>query len=149
MATQLRTPVHLWIVGALALLWSGFGAYDYLMTRLRNTDYIAGMMPNVDPDAVLAWVDGFPIWAQFGWGLGVWGGVLGAILLLIRSRWAVAVLAASLVGALLGLGYQIVAAPPLAGMEGAMNDIMPFVIIFVALALFLYARAMTAKGVLR
>jgi len=149
MATQLRTPVHLWIVGALALLWGGFGAYDYLMTRLRNTDYIENMMPNVDPDAVLAWVDGFPIWAQFGWGLGVWGGVLGAILLLIRSRWAVPVLAASLVGALLGLGYQIVAAPPLAGMEGAMNDIMPFVIIFVALALFLYARAMKAKGVLR
>ena len=79
----------------------------------------------------------------------MWGGVLGAILLLIRSRWAVPVLAASLVGALLGLGYQIVAAPPLAGMEGAMNDIIPFVIIFVALALFLYARAMKAKGVLR
>ncbi len=149
MATQLRTPVHLWIVGALALLWNGFGAFDYLMTRMRNTEYLASMMPTVDPDAVLAWVDGFPIWAQFGWGLGVWGGVLGAILLLIRSRWAVAVLAASLVGALLGLGYQIVAAPPLAGMEGAMNDIMPFVIIFVALALFLYARAMKAKGVLR
>ena len=30
-----------------------------------------------------------------------------------------------------------------------MNDIMPFVIILVALGLFLYARAMKAKGVLR
>lgn len=149
MATQIRTPVHVWIVGALALLWNGFGAYDYLMTRLRNTDYIASMMPRADPEAVLAWVDAFPIWAQAGWALGVWGGVIGAILLLMRSRWAVAVFAASLVGAVLGLGYQIVAAPPLAGAEGPMADIMPFVIILVALALFLYARAMTAKGVLR
>jgi len=149
MARQLRTPAHLWVVGVLALLWNGFGAFDYLMTRMRNTEYLASMMPTVDPDAVLAWVDGFPIWAQFGWGLSVWGGLAGAILLLIRSRWAVPVLAASLVGALLGLGYQIVAAPPLAGMEGAMNDIIPFVIIFVALALLLYARAMKAKGVLR
>ena len=75
MATQVRTPVHLWIVGALALLWNGFGAYDYLMTRMRNTDYLAAMMPTVDPNAALAWVDGFPIWAQIGWALGVWGGL--------------------------------------------------------------------------
>jgi hypothetical protein len=142
-------PKGLYVVGVLALLWNGFGAYDYLMTRMRNMDYIAGMMPNADPNAVLAWVDAFPIWAQFGWGLGVWGGLLGAILLLVRSRWAVPVLAASLVGAVLGLGYQIVAAPPLAGMDGAMNELMPFVIILVALALFLYARAMRARGVLR
>ena len=149
MATQSRTPAHLWIVGALALLWNGFGSYDYLMTRMRNTDYLAGMMPTVDPQAMLAWVDAFPIWAQAGWALGVWGGLIGALLLLMRNRWAVPLFAASLLGAVVGLGYQIVAAPPLAGMEGAMNDLMPFVIIVVALALFLYARAMKARGVLR
>lgn len=149
MVPATAAPKGLYVVGVLALLWNGFGAYDYLMTRMRNMDYLAGMMPNADPNAVLAWVDAFPIWAQFGWGLGVWGGLLGAILLLVRSRWAVPVLAASLVGAVLGLGYQIVAAPPLAGMDGAMNKLMPFVIILVALALFLYARAMRARGVLR
>ena len=47
------------------------------------------------------------------------------------------------------IGYQILAAPPLAVAEGAMNTIMPYVIIIVALALFLYARVMKAKGVLR
>jgi len=149
MATRSKTPVHLWVVGALALLWNGFGAYDYLMTRMRNTDYLASMMPGVDPEATLAWIDGFPVWAQFGWGLGVWGGLLGAVLLLVRSHWAVPVFAASLVGAVVSLGYQILAAPPPPGMEGAMADIMPFVIILVALALFFYARAMKAKGVLR
>lgn len=147
--TRLATPVHLWIAGGLALLWNAFGAYDYLMTRMRNTDYFASMMPGADPNAVLEWVDAFPIYAQFGWGLGVWGGLLGAILLLMRSRWAVPVFAASLVGALLGLGYQILVAPPMPGMEGASGEIMPFVIILVALGLFLYARAMKAKGVLR
>jgi hypothetical protein len=149
MATHARTPLHLWIVGALALLWNGFGAYDYVMTRMRNTDYLAGMMPTVDPNAMLAWVDAFPAWASAGWALGVWGGLAGSILLLMRNRWAVPAFAVSLIGALLGLGYQILAAPPLAGAEGAMNTIMPYVIILVALALFLYARAMKAKGVLR
>jgi hypothetical protein len=149
MATHARTPLHLWIVGALALLWNGFGAYDYVMTRMRNTDYLAGMMPTVDPNAMLAWVDAFPAWASAGWALGVWGGLAGSILLLMRNRWAVPAFAVSLIGALLGLGYQILAAPPLAGAEGAMNTIMPYVIILVALALFLDARAMKAKGVLR
>ena len=149
-ADRSRTPVHLWIVGALALLWNGFGCYDYVMTRMRNTEYLAGMMPTVDPNAVLAWIDAFPIWAQFGWGLGVWGGLIGAVLLLVRSRWAVLAMGLSLLGALLGLGYQAVAAPPLTGMEGSgAAAVMPYVIIGAALALFLYARAMRAKGVLR
>ena len=119
------------------------------MTRTRNTDYLAKMMPTVDPNAMLAWVDAFPIWAQFGWGLGVWGGLVGGVLLLLRSRWAVWALGLSLVGALLGLGYQIAAAPPLPGAQGPMNDAMPYVIILIAAALFLYARAMLARGVLR
>ena len=49
-----RAPVHLWIVGILSLLWSCFGCYDYTMTRMRNTDYIASAMPGVDPNAALA-----------------------------------------------------------------------------------------------
>ena len=146
---QVRTPMHLWIIGGLATLWSCFGCYDYLMTRLHNTDYLAKMMPGVDPNAMLAWVDGFPIWAQFGWGLGVWAGLAGAVLLLLRSRWAVWGMGLSLVGAILGLGYQIVAAPPLAGADDMINQVMPYVIILIAAALFFYARAMEKKGVLR
>lgn len=144
-----RAPVHLWIVGILALLWNAIGCYDYLMTRMRNTDYLASMMPEVDPNAMLAWVDAFPIWAQFGWGLGVWAGLLGSLLLLMRNRWAELTLGLSLVGAVLGLGYQIIAAPPIPGATGGMMEVMPYVIIAIALALFLYARAMRAKGVLR
>ena len=57
-----RTPLHLRIVGAVSLLWSAFGAYDYLMTRIQNADHIRAMMPGADPAAVFAWVEGFPIW---------------------------------------------------------------------------------------
>lgn len=143
-----RAPAHLWIVGGLAVLWNTFGAYDYWMTRTRNTDYLSQM--GADPNAILNWVDGFPIWAQFGWGLGVWMGLLGSVMLLLRHRFAVHALALSAFGAVLGLGYQIIAAPPLAGMEdNIMITVMPYVIIAVAIALFLYARAMASKGVLR
>ena len=148
-AVRTRTPAHIWIVGILATLWNGFGAYDYLMTRMRNTDYLAGMMPQVDPQAVLAWVDAFPVYAQIGWALGVWGGLAGSLLLLLKGRVAVWAFALSLIGAVLGLGYQIAGAPPLPGAEGPTVELMPYVIILVAAALFLYAYMMDKKGVLR
>lgn len=144
-----RTPVHLWIVGAVALLWNCFGAYDYLMTRMRNTDYLASAMPGVDPNAALAWIGRMPLYAQIGWGLGVWLGLLGAVLLLLRNRWAVWSFGISFVGAILSLGYQIALAPPLAGATGPMFMVMPYVIILIAAFLLWYAWSMEKKGVLR
>lgn len=144
---ETRTPVHLWIVGILSLLWSCFGCYDYFETRMRNTDYLKSMMPDVDPNAALAYIDGFPLWASLGWGLGVWLGLAGSVLLLMRSRHAALAYGVSLIGAILGLGYQLM--NPMPGIEGFMATGMPLIVIAVALGLFLYARAMHRKGVLR
>jgi len=148
-AVSARTPAHLWIVGILSLLWNCFGGVDYLMTRMRNTEYLTSAMPGVDPQAFLGWIDRFPLLVQVGWGLGVWCALLGSILLLLRNRWAVWSFGLSLAGAVISLGYQIALAPRLAGMDGAFNRAMPFVIIAVCAALFFYARAMEKKGVLR
>jgi hypothetical protein len=146
-----KAPVHLWIVGLLSLMWNGFGCYDYLMTRMRNEDYFRMMGPDVDPQAMLAWVDSFPIYAQIGWGLGVWMGLLGSILLLMRNRWAVPALGLSLVGALLGLGYQILAAPPppAPSMNEGLMAYMAYIIIIIAAALYFYAHRQKQAGVLR
>lgn len=146
---QDRTPVHLWIVGAVSLLYSCFGAYDYLMSHMRNLQYIASSMPGVDPNAALAWMDAFPMYAKIGWGLGVWGGLLGAILLLMRSRYAVWAFAVSMLGIVLSLGYQLALAPPLQGAGGTAYKVMPWVIIVIGVALLAYSQAMAKRGVLR
>jgi hypothetical protein len=107
-------------------------------------------MPGVDGNAALAWINGMPMYAQIGWAMGVWLALLGSILLLIRSRWAVWSFGLSLVGAILSLGYQLTLAPPMPGAENSpMMKVMPAVILLIAVALFLYARAMEKKGVLR
>jgi hypothetical protein len=144
-----KPPVHFWIVASLATLWNCIGPIDYVMTRTRNDDWIRSMMPTVDPQAVYAWIDSYPLWASAGWGLGVWGGLAGSLLLLLRHRLAVVVLGVSLVGAILGIGYSLLNPPDWPGMDSGFNAIMPYVIIAIALGLFLYARAMRAKGVLR
>ena len=143
-----KAPVHLWVVGLLSLIWNGFGCTDYLMTRMHNMEWLA--QSGGDPQAMLDWVEDFPIYAQFGWGLGVWMGVLGSLLLVFRSRWAVHAFALSLVGMVLSFGYQYLGAAPMpGGTEAGMMTYMPLVIFIIGLALFVYARAMARKGVLR
>lgn len=147
-AVTQRAPMHLWVVGVLAILWNGYGGYDYWMTRTENMDYLAKF--GADPGSILDWIDSFPMWAQFGWGLGVWMGLLGSVLLLARSRWAVHALGLSLIGMALSFGYQFSGASPMpAGMEGGAMTYIPLLIIFIGLLLFAYARAMAKKGVLR
>ncbi|MEA3079448.1 MAG: hypothetical protein QOF05_856, partial [Sphingomonadales bacterium] len=90
---QARTPVHLWIVGVLSLLWNCFGCYDYLMTNLKNQAYLAQFTADQ-----LAYFDSLPAWLTAFWALGVWVGLAGSILLLIRHRYAVWLFALSVIG---------------------------------------------------
>ena len=147
--TTAKPPIHLWIVGGLATLWNGFGCFDYFMTRTRGVDYIESMMPAIDGDAMMAYINSFPIWAAFGWGLGVWAGLAGSILLLLRHRWAVAVLGMSLLGAVIGVGYQLANPAGIAEISQGANGMMSYIVIAVAIGLFVYARAMRIKGALR
>lgn len=144
-----RTPVHLWIVGIVSLLWNSFGCYDYLMTRTQGAAYIDSMMHTDQGSAIMAYINSFPIWVSAAWGLGVWGGLAGSILLLMRSRHAVAAFAVSMIGAIIGIGWQLMNPSGIPEMSESVNRIMPYVIIAVAIALFLYARAQHQKGALR
>ena len=146
-AVAARTPAHLWIVGILSLLWNGLGAYDYLMTRLHNMDYLASM--GGDPNVMLAYIEGMPMYAQVGWGLGVWASVLGSVLLLVRSRYAVHAFALSLIGAVLSFAAQYLGPPPPPEMaEGPMKYVPLLIVVIIALQLW-YALRQSKTGVLR
>jgi hypothetical protein len=147
-AVSARAPAHLWIVGILSLLWNAFGCYDYFMTRTKGAAYVESMMHTDQGAAIMAYINGFPIWVSAAWGFGVWGGLFGSILLLMRSRHAVAAFAVSMIGAIVGLGWQLLNPSGIAEMNETVNRVMPYVIIVVAVALFLYARAIKAKGLL-
>lgn len=147
-AVSARTPAHLWIVGITSLLWNCFGAYDYVMTRTRNMDYLSSM-PGVDANQILAYIDGYPLWAQFGWGLGVWMALLGSILLLVRSRFAIWSFGLSLVGMALSFGYMFTGPPMPGAADAGFLKYMPIFIIIVGIGLFYYAWRQHKAGVLR
>jgi hypothetical protein len=139
-----RTPAHLWIVGILALLWNGYACFEYLMTMTAN----AAFMSKVPADQV-AYMNSLPSWLTAFWAIGVWGGLAGAILLLIRSRYSVWAFALSLIGAVVGLGYQMFAPTRPASMTSGAMAIMPWVIILVAAFLAWYSWTEQKKGDLR
>jgi hypothetical protein len=136
------TPWHFWVVALLGLLWNGFGAVDYTMSHVQGEAWYRTMGM---PEAAIAAMNAYPTWMHAVWAIGVWGSALGAVLLLLRSRWAMHAFAVSTLGALGNLAYTAVT-PTL--ME-TMGVVMPLVIIVVCIFFVWYARTMTAKGVLR
>ena len=112
-------------------------------------DYLAGMTPpGVDVDTMLSYLDGMPIYALVGWGLGVWAALVGSILLLMRNRYAIWAFGLSLFGMVLSFGYMFFG-PPMPGSDqaGAMKY-MPLIIVILGIAQFAYARAAAKKGLL-
>ena len=137
------TPKHLWIIGVLALLWNAGGAFDYLMTQTENEGYMSNFTPEQ-----LEFFYGFPTWLVAFWALAVWGGVLGAVLLLMRKKLAVPVFLVSFVCMVVTAIRNYWFADGMEAMGGGVALVMSILIFFFALFLWLYARAMASRGVL-
>ena len=90
---------------------------------------------------------GFPVWVVALWAIAVWGGVLGAVLLLMRKKPAVPVFLASFVAMVITTihNYGFDDAMAVNGAGGAAFSAVIFVI---ALGLWLYSKKMAGRGVL-
>ena len=88
-----KTPVHLWVVGVLTLIWNSMGAFDYLATQLELESYMSQYS-----EAQLAYFYGFPTWVVAFWAIAVWSAFVGSIFLLMRKKWTVCAFAISIAG---------------------------------------------------
>ena len=134
------TPWHLWVVGLVTLLFNSMGIISYTTTKLGMLAEM-GMTPSQ-----IAFMESYPAWVSGFWALGVWGAFAGSVLLLLRSRFAVAAMVAALVGLLVTTIYHYVLIEVPAEMQAPVLDVT---IWGVTVFLLFYARAMAAKGVLR
>ena len=137
-----RTPVHLWIVGVLSLLWNFMGAFDYLASQLKFEFYMANFTPEL-----LEYFYAIPSWAIAGWAIGVWFALAGSIGLLMRKCWSVWIFGVSIAGLLVSTIHSYLLSNGLE-MMGTGGLIFSVIIWVVAIFLLLYARAMCNKGVL-
>ena len=141
----MKTPWHLWVIGVLSLLWNIGGAYDYVMTKTNNSEYLSAV-----PQDRLAMVLEAPTWFNVSWPVGVWFSVIGSLLLLMRSRFAPGAFALSLIGLIVSsiYTYGVMGVDNLAA-AGTAAVVFSIAIPLVLIGLWIYARAMLRKGVLR
>lgn len=133
-------PVHLWLVGLLTLLFNAMGIVSYLTTKLGMLAEM-GLTPSQ-----IAFMESYPAWVSAFWALGVWGAFAGSVLILLRSKWAVAAMVAALAGLAVVTFYHYAMIEVPADMQSPGLDLA---IWGVTLFLLVYARRMTAAGVLR
>lgn len=132
-------PWHFWVLAVVGLLWSCIGGYDYLMSHLQGVAYYRQAHMS---ETQIAFMTGYPVWMHAVWAIGVWGSVAGAILLLLRMRWAFHAYALSTLGAVGALIYGVVTA------HGAtMGLTFPLIIVAVCLFFVWYSWTMTKRGV--
>ncbi|AKS45519.1 hypothetical protein SAMN05444287_0615 [Octadecabacter temperatus] len=140
----MKTPWHLWTVGGLTLAWNAMGAMDYVMTVSRNENYIANFTAER-----LAFLEAFPTWTMATWALAVWLAVAGSLLLLLRSRFSVPVyLAAFIAMAATSIRNLFFAEVSAVSTMTSFEMLFTVAIIALAIAQWLYARAMFKRDVL-
>ncbi|MBT8060109.1 MAG: hypothetical protein HKP03_00930 [Xanthomonadales bacterium] len=140
--TSRKTPIHLWIVGVLALLWNAVGAFDYTATQTKMESYMSQFTPEQ-----LEYFYAFPAWMDAAWAIAVWGSLLGSVFLLLKKSWAVPLFGLAILGMAVSSIYNFVLSNGLEVM-GSGAGIFTAVIWVIALFLFFYARAMSKRGVL-
>ena len=142
-ATTPGRPWHLWSIGIIGGLWSSIGVVSFMLTQM-NVEAVMSRFPPQQRE----YFESFPLWAVAFWAIGVFGGVIGCLLLLLKNRLAFHALLASVIGAIVSsLGGLFL----LGGMEvmGGTSELGLTVFpIIVAALLAYYARAMNKKGVL-
>lgn len=133
---SVRPPLSFWVVALLGLLWNGFGAYLYTLSNLGDAELLASA-----PPAMRAYIATMPLWAHIAWALGIWGSLAGSVLMLLRSRHAVAAFAVSLIGAAGSFAAQ--------GLAGVLEPAQPILILALIVFQIWYARTARSAGNLR
>jgi hypothetical protein len=134
-----RVPGWFWIVAVLALLWEAAGVASYL-------GQVYGATATDENQRRL--IESTPAWVTGAYAIAVFSGLAGAVALLFRRRWAVALLTLSLIAALLQFGWVILFSEA-ARLLGSGALVLPIVVMVVAALLVAFARSAQRREWLR
>ena len=136
-------PWHLWLIGIIGGLWSSMGVISFMLTQMKVEDVMSRFPPQQRE-----YFESFPLWAVAFWAIGVFGGVIGCLLLLLKNRLAFRVLLASMIGTIVcNLGGLFLLGGMKVMRETGGLGLALFPVLFAGFLAW-YARAMSKKGVL-
>lgn len=140
MGLDRKPSVMFWVVAALAVAWNLFGVFVYVQQATLTPQAVQAL-----PEAERALLLGRPAWATAAFAMGVFGGAAGSLLLLLRSRWALPVLALSLLGVVVQQVQAFGPANAYAALGPAALPV-PATVLVVGIFLLFYARGARRRG---
>lgn len=139
-----KPPTWFWIVAVLFLLWNLIGCSMYVMEMtMSDAAYADAFGPEL-----AAVRDVYPAWGLSGYALAVWGGLIAAILFVLRKSLSVPIFIFSLVMAVIGF-IPTFTNPVLKDAAGAGYWVMPLVVVVLGIIEILYSRKQRVAGILR
>ena len=115
------------------------------MTQLNNESYLGTLNA-----AQRAFLNARPVWFDAVWAIGVWFSIAGAVLILLRSRFAAPAFLISLAGLVASAVWSFgIARPSSVEINGMFSVWFSLLICASLIGFWAYAKAMTARGILR
>ncbi len=138
-----RPPKWFLPVSVAALLWNLLGCAAYLADVTLTAADVANM-----PAAQQALYHARPAWSVAATAFAVWFGAAGSLGLILRRRWALPLLIASLAG-VIGQDLWLFVLSGAARAAGAVAPLLQSLVLIVAIVLVALARRAAASGWLR
>lgn len=127
-------------LAVVALLWNLLGCLAFLADLMTSPEDVAALT-----EAQQTLYASRTTWMVAASGLAVWGGATGSLALLLKQKWAVSMLVASLLG-LLAQDYGMFVVVDGLSLAGPVAVALQSVVLVVAIALVVLARHAVSSG---
>jgi len=135
-----------WVIGTVFLIWNAFGCYMYYSLKtMSDADYVANI-----GEASAAVRDVMPSWGTAAFAIAVFGGLLGAILFLMRKKIAFPIFVVSLLAALISFipEFTVMELKEAIKADGLNPYGMPAMVTIMGLVEIFVSRMKAQKGIL-
>jgi len=138
--TPTSPPRWFLIVSVAAILWNLLGVFSFVMDVTASEEALAALPPDQR-----ALYEGEPAWATGAFAIAVFGGLLGSVLLALRRKLAVPVLAISLAAVLVQMLQTFVLSNTLAVL-GPASTPLPAAIVVIGVGLVWISAHARSRG---
>jgi hypothetical protein len=142
MNNQHTVAKSFWVIAIVALLWNAMGVMAYLADVYMTAESMAAFT-QAQQDVYAS----RPAWAVGAFALAVFAGLIGSVLLLLRSKWTQQLYIISVLALIAQNYYWFVLADALDVFPD--GHWVPLMVFIIALFLLWYARSLSNKGLLK
>ena len=135
-----KRPLGFWIIGLFALVWNLIGVAMWYLQVNMSAEQLAAMT-----EAQRQVYEATPGWLNIAFAVAVFAGVLGALGMLLKKKWAATMFLLSLIALLVQMIGAYVVTPAWSA-SGPVGLVMPAVLLAIALFLLWYANKAQARG---